>query len=165
MKTNLEIKKLQEALIYTKEAIGRLLGFTAKSILRVMVWWSGFWILVKGRRPRLYKKGPFREHFAQFRQNSARTLTVSSYIPGATSEFFIKNEAEGTVNYVGYSRDVNNKPRYECGCGDFKAMQPAFKAPACKHIYAVLMYQGFDSMAAAILKHKEEFAARSALGF
>lgn len=164
MKTNLEIKLLQDALIYTKQAFARIFGVLPQRIIRAQVWWSGYWIIIKGKRPRLYKKSLFEVHFAAFRKESARQLTISTYIPGATTKFYVKNDEKNTTNYVDYSRDAKNKPRYECGCHDFKAMQPAFKAPACKHVYAVLFYQGFETMAASIAQHRKEFEARSALG-
>lgn len=165
MKLNLEIIKLQEALIYTKAAFARVFGVQAKRVKRVMMFAIGFWVWVEGKRPRLYKKSIFLAHFANFRKESARALTIASYIPAATTEFFVKNEAEGTVKYVGYSRDqATNIPRYVCGCQDYLSMKEAFKAPACKHIYAVLFYQGFESMKASIDAHKKELDARSALG-
>jgi hypothetical protein len=164
MKTQLEIKELQDALIYTKEAFARIFGVQTKRIKRVMVWAVGYWVWVQGKRPRLYKKALFQTHFVNFRKESAKKLTIASYIPGATTEFFIKNEAEGTVSYVGYTRDAQNKPRYACGCGDFKALKEAFNAPACKHIYAVLGYQGYASIKDAIAQHQKEYDARLALG-
>lgn len=167
MKVNLEIKALQEALIYTKAAFARLFGVLPKRIRRVMVWAIGFWVWVEGKRPRLYKKGLFREHFARFRQQAARLLNVSQT---SSTEFWIKNPIEGTVQYVGYKVDSKGNPRYQCGCEDFAKMsalvegKPIFKAPACKHIYSVLFYQGFETIAQSKQQHKAEFEARVSLG-
>jgi len=160
MKPNLDIKEVQDAIIYTKEAIARVLGTLPRRLMKMQVWWSGIWILVKGKRPRLYKKSLFQNHFVNFRKANATSLTVSAT---SSTEFWIKNPEAGTVNYVGY-KVKDGKPRYECGCKDFQEMRPAFKAPACKHIYAVLAQQGFGSIKESIAQHKAEFDARSALG-
>lgn len=161
MKTNLEIKLLQDALIYTKQAFARIFGVLPNRVIRAQVWWSGYWIILKGKRPRLYKKSLFEVHFAAFRKEGAKKLVVSAT---SLSEFWVKNPEAGTVNYVGYT-EKNGKVRYECGCSDFQAMRPAFKNPACKHVYGVLFNQGFETMAASIAQHRKEFDARAALGF
>lgn len=161
MKTNLEIKQIQDALIYTKEAFARVFGVQVKRVRRVMIWAIGFWVWVEGKRPRLYKKSLFTVHFSNFRKESAKSLTISQT---SGSEFHVKNSEAGTVSYVGV-REKGDKVRYNCGCADFRGMATAFKNPACKHVYAVLNYQGFTSLKEAINTHKAEFDARSALGF
>jgi hypothetical protein len=160
MKTDLKIKELQDAIIYTKAAIARVLGTLPQRLMKMQVWWAGIWIWVKGKRPRLFKKSIFQTHFVEFRKSGAKNLTASATSP---TEYWIKNCGAGTVNYVGY-KVKDGKPRYECGCMDFLEMRPAFKAPACKHIYAVLSQQGFGSIKESIAQHKQEFDARSALG-
>lgn len=158
MKTNL--KQLQNALIYTKESIARVLGVTVKRIRRTMLWWAGFWIWVEGKRPRLYKKSLFAADFANFRQTSAKKLVV--LWQGATN-YRVTNLETATGNYV-TSNVIGGNVKYDCSCEDFKAMSAAFKAPACKHIYAVLGYQGFATLKEAIVKHQAEYDAKMAIG-
>ena len=173
MKSTLKrnIKALQNALIYTKEAIARLLGVTVKSITRTMVWWSGFWILIKGRSPRLYKKSLFDKHFANFRKQAATAYTViktsaNRYLVtpasppadnSATTEGGTEGGTEGdteTSCYNVWDRGRDNQVKYSCGCRDFVALSQAFKAPACKHIYAVLATQGFGTLKEALDANK-----------
>jgi hypothetical protein len=158
MKTTLkrDLKALQNALIYTKEAIARLLGVTVKSITRTMVWWSGFWILIKGRSPRLYKKSLFDKHFANFRKQAATNYTVSKTDSSTYKVTPIAQEppAEYTKSYLVLSAAPKGLLRYTCGCTDFKRLSEAFRAPACKHIYAVLATQGFGSLKEAIDSNK-----------
>ena len=158
MKTTLKPnrKALQNALIYTKEAIARLLGVTVKSITRTMVWWSGFWILIKGRSPRLYKKSLFDKHFANFRKQAATNYTV---VKTDSSTYKVTPIAEDPAteyrkSYLILSVAPKGLLKYTCGCTDFKMLSEAFKAPACKHIYAVLATQGFGSLKEAIDSNK-----------
>jgi hypothetical protein len=160
MKTNLEIKQVQDAIIYTKAAIARVLGTLPQAVMKMQVWWAGIWIWVKGKRPRLYKKSIFQNHFVEFRKVSAQNLKVYQ---NSSTEYLVKNVEAGTSKYVGY-RVKDGKPRYNCGCHDFQELATAFKAPACKHVYAVLFLQGFQSIKESIAQHAKESEARSALG-
>jgi len=150
------LKALQNALIYTKEAIARLLGVTVKSITRTMVWWSGFWILIKGKRPKLYKKALFQHHFSNFRKQAAKSYTV---IKTGNNVYQVTGNSEqtptgGTSSYLVLSITHDGMLKYTCGCRDYVSMSEAFKAPACKHIYAVLAMQGFGSLKEAIDSNK-----------
>ncbi len=168
MKTTLKNnrKALQNALIYTKEAISRLLGVTVKSIVRTMVWWSGFWILIKGRSPRLYKKSLFDKHFANFRKQAAKAYTVvktdnNTYrVINADQE----NPTEYTKSYLVLSAAPNGLLKYTCGCQDYRSLCDAFKSPACKHIYAVLATQGFGTLKEAIDANTAALDAKLAIG-
>lgn len=152
-------QQLQDALIYTKEAIARVLGVTVKRIRRTMLWWAGFWIWVDGKRPRLYKKTLFTADFANFRKGSASAYNVK-HIPNGgysnTELYTVTRKADAhlpesgfTAGYSVRSALVDGIPIYACGCYDYVESSKAFKAPACKHIYAVLFTQGFDSLKAA----------------
>ena len=158
MKTNLKVE-LQNALIYTKEAIARVLGVTVKRVRRTMLWWAGFWIWVDGKRPRLYKKSLFQADFANFRKGGASEYNVK-HIPNGgysnTELYTVRRKADAhlpesgfTMGYSVRSALVGGVPIYACGCFDYVESAKAFKAPACKHIYAVLFTQGFDSLKAA----------------
>lgn len=163
MKTKLQITQLQNDLIYSKAAFARVFGVLPKRIRRVMVWWIGFWVWVEGKRPRLYKKSIFQEHFALFRKNAAKNLTVNQT---NSTQFQVNNEEKSTNHVVSYKvNSVTGKPRYECDCEDFKNLNEAFKTPACKHIYSVLNSQGFASIAQSISAHVAEQSARAVLGF
>lgn len=158
MKTNLKVE-LQNALIYTKEAIARVLGVVVKRVRRTMLWATGFWIWIEGKRPRLYKRSLFTDNFVDFRKRNAREYNVK-HIPNggynATELYTVTRKAEAhlpksgfTAGYSVRSALVDGIPIYACGCLDYVESAKAFKAPACKHIYAVLFTQGFDSLKAA----------------
>lgn len=160
MKSNLDIKEVQDAIVYTKEAIARVLGTLPQRLMKMQVWWSGIWILLKGKRPRLYKKSIFQDHFVTFRKSNAKNLIV---LWQGACNYRVTNPEKATGNYV-TCKVTDGKVRYECSCKDFQELRPAFKAPACKHIYAVLAQQGFGSIKESIAQHKAEFEARSTLG-
>jgi hypothetical protein len=173
MKTKLEIKVLQDAMIYTKEAFARVFGVQTKRVRRVMVWAIGFWVWIEGKRPRLYKKSIFQNHFVNFRKESANKYKVVHFPNGgySNSELYRVERINDPANGTGYASSysvrttvIEGKPLYACGCADYVQMAEAFKAPACKHIYAVLSQQGFDSIRESIAQHKREFEARLALG-
>jgi len=168
MKTTLtpNRKALQDALIYTKEAIARLLGVTVKSITRTMVWWSGFWILIKGRSPRLYKKSLFDKHFANFRKQAATNYTVSKTDSSTYKVTPIAQDpaTEYRKSYLILSVAPKGLLKYTCGCQDYRTLSEAFKAPACKHIYAVLATQGFGSLKEAIDANTAALEAKLAIG-
>lgn len=158
MKTTLKLdrKALQDALIYTKEAISRLLGVTTKSIIAAMVWWSGFWILLKGKSPKLYKKSLFQHHFSNFRKQAAKSYTVAKTGNNVYKVTSIDEQTpnEATSSYLVRDNTRDGTLKYTCDCQDYSVMSKAFKEPACKHIYAVLATQGFGSLKEAIDSNK-----------
>lgn len=174
MKNDLKMK--QEALIYTKESVARVLGVTTKAIGRTMVWAIGFWIWIRGRRPRLYKKSLFEAEFANFRRNSSKHYSVS-YVPNYRKEdptqyrVAALNNSDLTYRVTDTST-ANGKSRLmKCECDDYLKMSQAFKAPVCKHGYAVLNYLGYTSLKEANNAHAnqhgytpQEVDARAALG-
>lgn len=171
MKTNL--KQLQNALIYTNASIARVLGFTAKRIRRTMVWWSGFWIWVEGKRPRLYKKSLFQADFADFRKAGAKEYSVKRTSADSSKECYsvTREIRRPGCSHTTSTHTVNIDlstiaPVYACECEDYTRSSVAFKAPACKHIYAVLNSQGFDSLKSAIDATVQKYAkiAREAIG-
>lgn len=149
MKTDLQIKR--EALIYTKESIARVLGVTVNRIGRMWVWAIGFWIWIKGRRPRLYKKSLFELDFVNFRRNGSKSYSIK-LIPnpfkGQPAEYYARNikdpkrvyKVTDTTTKDGTSRLM------QCQCEDFKKMAEAYKAPVCKHGYALLNHLGYQSL-------------------
>lgn len=171
MKTDL--KQLQNALIYTKESIARVLGVTANRVKRTMVWWAGFWIWIESKRPRLYKKSLFQADFANFRKDNAKHYSVKRTSADSHKEFY---NASCEVRRPGCSHITSTyrvsvdltaiAPAYACECEDYLRSATAFKAPACKHIYAVLNYQGFSSLKEAIDATVDRLtkAAKEAIG-
>lgn len=158
MKTN--YKQLQNALIYTKEAIARVLGIVPKRVMRTMVWAIGFWIWIKGKRPRLYKKSLFTASFAQVRKEKSKSYSVK-HIPNggySNTELYQVERKNDVAAGTGYSsiyqvrtKTVGVTPVYACGCEDYVKISEAFrKGGACKHIYAVLNYQGYSTLKEAI---------------
>ena len=154
MKTDLQIKR--EALIYTKESIARVLGVTVNRIGRMWVWAIGFWIWIKGRRPRLYKKSLFELDFVNFRRNGSKAYTVryrNNYRPsnrGTLNEYQVTSKTDASKSYTVSSEVVGVTAVFKCECSDFAKMSEAYKAPACKHIYALLSYMGYQSLKEAV---------------
>jgi hypothetical protein len=129
--------ELQDALLYTKAAIARLLGVRESKIVRTMVWWSGFWILIKGQSPRLYKKSIFKQHFPDSRRQQSQGLSVHFHGKG---KYTVKGSRAHEVFESVASKE------YICDCRDHQSIVAAFGKGACKHIYAVLGYQGFAKL-------------------
>lgn len=142
-------KELQARMIYTKAAIARLLGVTEARIVRTAIWWSGFWILIKGRSPRIYSKKLFRQHFADIRRKQSYGLGVECH--GRSGRYTVKGDL--THHAVQESGSA-----YTCDCRDYGAIVQAFGSGCCKHIYAVLGYQGFTSLADRITNYGKEEA-------
>lgn len=172
MKTSFK-KQLQDALIYTKESIARVLGVTVNRIKRTMVWWSGFWIWVKGKRPRLYKKALFQADFADFRKAGAKPYSVKLTSSDRHKKSYSVSKGVNrpgcsytTLNYRVNIDTTSMAPAYACECDDYLRSAKAFKAPACKHIYAVLNHQGFGSLKEAVSVSIDAAAktAREAIG-
>lgn len=171
-----DLKEIRNALIYTKEAIARVLGVTTNRIGRMMVWAIGFWIWIKGRRPRLYKKSLFEMDFVTFRRDSSQAYTVK-YIPNpykdAPNEYYVTHRGDPQKSYRVTDTTTNSGTSrlMLCQCEDFKAMSQVIKAPVCKHGYALLSYLGYQSLKdanAAWQRHygytPVELDARAALG-
>lgn len=174
MKTDLQIKR--EALIYTKESIARVLGVTVNRIGRMWVWAIGFWIWIKGRRPRLYKKSLFEMDFVNFRRNGSKSYTVK-YIPNAYKDALPQyrvtsnDNPNRTYRVTDTSTKDGTSRLMQCECEDYKKMAEAYKAPVCKHGYALLSYLGHNSLKeanASYAKHygytAKEADARACLG-
>lgn len=172
MKTSLKV--LRDLLVFTKEGIARVLGITVKSIARMMIWWSGIWILVKGKRPRLYKKSIFEKNFVDFRRaSSAKYTAVRAIAPktvigdaGVTNkvtEYYVGAGVTDNRYTVTVTPDRDGAPRYKCQCNDYEAIARVIKTGACKHIYAVLTTQNFSSLKDAMTAGRADYA-RAAIG-
>lgn len=174
MKTDLQIKR--EALIYTKESIARVLGVTVNRIGRMWVWAIGFWIWIKGRRPRLYKKSLFEMDFVNFRRNGSKGYTVqilANPYKNAPTEYYVKSTSDPDRAYrVTDTTTKDGASRLMlCQCEDYKKMAEAYKAPVCKHGYALLNHLGYQSLKEANIAYNKHYGytakeldARSALG-
>jgi hypothetical protein len=175
-----DLQELRNALVYTKESIARVLGVTVKAIGRMMVWAIGFWVWIRGRRPRLYKKSLFEMDFLTFRRNSSKAYSVKP-IPKIydhnLQEYYVTHDGNPKKVYKitdSYVKLATRTSRlFLCQCEDFKKMLEAYKAPVCKHGYALLSYLGYQTLGeanVAMMKHDArkytpaEQDARAALG-
>jgi hypothetical protein len=133
-----------EDYIYNKSAVARMLNVAQNAVTRIEKWpvnshskFSILFIIVKGRRPRFWKKLDFLCHFADWRRSQSKELVVDRLMPNV---FAVINEKKKS-KYV-----INIKPdSITCNCEDYKnQIKFLAKAGVCKHGYSVLKSLGFS---------------------
>lgn len=135
-----------EDYIYNKSAVARMLNVAQNAVTRIEKWpvnshskFSILFIIVKGRRPRFWKKLDFLCHFADWRRSQSKELVVDRLMPNV---FAVINEKKKS-KYV-----INIKPdSITCNCEDYKnQVKFLAKAGVCKHGYSVLKSLGFSKL-------------------
>lgn len=132
--------------IYSKAAIARMLKVSEKAVTRIEKWpvnchstFSILFIIVKGRRPRFWKKLDFLCHFADWRRSQSKELVVDRLMPAV---FAVINKKKQSKYVIKITPDSIN-----CTCEDYKNQIKFLpKAGACKHGYAVLKKMGFSRL-------------------
>lgn len=133
-----------EDYIYSKAAVARMLNVAQGAVTRLEKWplnsfdrCSILFVIVKGKRPRFWKKLDFLCHFADWRRSQSKELLVDRLMPNV---FAAINEKKGS-KYV-----VTIKPdSIICTCEDYKNQVKFLpKAGVCKHGYAVLKSLGIS---------------------
>ena len=150
-----------EDYIYNKSAVARMLKVAVTAVTRVEKWpinsfdkCSIIFVIVKGRRPRFWKKLDFLCHFADWRRSQSKELVVDRLMP---DKFAVINRKKNS-KYI-----VTIKPNsIICNCEDYKN-QIGFlaKAGACKHGYAVLKQLGTSHLSEYIKNNGYQQALES----
>lgn len=127
-------------LLYSKSAIARMECVNAEDVLRLEVWHSVVFVIIRGRRPKFYSKKAFKVHFVQLRQARAKALVATQNVFNPNI-FTVRNETKGTAYTVNFFTGG-----VVCECEDWKNQSQFFGLAACKHIYATLNQLNFSSL-------------------
>ncbi|MEK0184825.1 SWIM zinc finger family protein [Microcoleus anatoxicus] len=130
--------------IYSKAAVSRMLKVAKNAVTRIEKWpvnsfdkCSVLFVIVKGRRPRFWKKLDFLCHFADWRRSQSKELVVDRLMPNV---FATINKKKNSKYIVTIKPDSIN-----CTCEDYKnQVKFLSKAGVCKHGYAVLKQLGLS---------------------
>lgn len=132
--------------VYSKSAVARMLKISEKAVTRLEKWplnsfdkCSIIFVIVKGRRPRFWKKMDFLCHFADWRRSQSKELVVDRLMPNVFAAINQKKNSK----YI-----ITIKPEsINCNCEDYKNQTKFLpKAEVCKHGYAVLKKLGIDRL-------------------
>lgn len=119
-------------LLYSKSAIARMECVNAEDVLRLEVWRSVVFVIIRGRRPKFYSKKAFKVHFVELRQARAKALTATQNIFNPNI-YYVRNETKSTAYTVNFFTGGA-----VCECEDWQNQSKFFGLAACKHIYAAL---------------------------
>jgi hypothetical protein len=148
--------------IFNKATASRVLGIAGDLIKHVKEWVNCVFVIVKGKRPRFYKKFEYFCNFADWRRSQSKELVVDRLMPNI---FAVINEKKKSKYIVTISPD-----KVSCNCEDYKnQVKFLAKAGACKHGYAVLKSLGISKLSEyikgngfqqALDSYKKEHAAK-----
>jgi len=121
--------------IFNKATASRVLGIVTDLIKHVKEWTNCVFVIVKGKRPRFYKKFEYFCNFADWRRSQSKELVVDRLMPNI---FAVINEKKKS-KYITTIRPDS----VICNCEDYKNQVKFLKKPGvCKHGYAVLKSLG-----------------------
>lgn len=126
--------------IYSKAAAARILGVPEYAIAKFESWANGYFVQVRGQRPKLISRKVFKQHFADKRKKDSYSLCVAR-VEG--NHFRVVNPKKGTAYNVFVEDDG-----LDCECKDYfnqVTILPG-KRRCCKHGYAVLTWLGCDRL-------------------
>lgn len=130
---------LAEDFVFSQAAVARILGISVNLVKKVEVWTNCCFVIVKGRRPRFWKKLDFFCHFADWRRSQSKELLVDRLSP----EVFNVVNKKKQSNYLVKIKSSS----ISCNCEDYKNQIKFLpKAGVCKHGYAVLKSLGIDRL-------------------
>lgn len=121
-------------LIISMAAAARMLG---QQIKRFEIWAHVVFVIPATGRARFMSKRAFYQHFAEFRQQSARGLRV---LAQWGSQFEILNPGNGKIRNV----HITSDNRVFCGCEDYRNQIDFLGRGVCKHGYRALQALGFN---------------------
>jgi hypothetical protein len=121
--------------IFNKATASRVLGVATDLIKHVKEWVNCVFVIVKGKRPRFYKKSEYFCNFADWRRSQSKELVVDRLMPNI---FAVINEKKKS-KYITTIRPDS----ITCNCEDYKNQVKFLRKPGvCKHGYAVLRSLG-----------------------
>ena len=135
-----------EDYVYSKSAVARMLNVAQSLVTKVERWpvnkpWdcSIIFVMVKGKRPRFWKKLDFLCHFADWRRSQSKELVTDRLMPDV---FAVINEKKKSKYVVKIALDA-----IACTCEDYKNQVKFLRKPGvCKHGYAVLKSLGVTKL-------------------
>lgn len=128
-----------EDYVYSKSAVARMLNVAASLVVRVEKWANCAFVIVKGKRPRFWKKLDFLCHFGDWRRRQAKELVTDRLMPDV---FAVINEKKKSKYVVKIKSDA-----IVCTCEDYKNQVKFLRKPGvCKHGYAVLKSLGITKL-------------------
>lgn len=129
--TNLKGMTTFNSYIYSKAAATRILGTEVVNTVpdNKIVW---CW-LPKGQKAEMVSKIKFKEHFAEYRRQEGKKLSV---LPGLDNLYHVsKYRVEVFPDHL------------SCTCHDWKTQNAiGIKTPCCKHCYSVLYQMGYGKL-------------------
>jgi len=126
-----------EDYVYSKSAVARMLNVAASLVVRVEKWANCAFVIVKGKRPKFWKKADFLCHFADWRRHQAKELVTNRLM----ADVFAVINKKKSSKYVCTIRP----DKITCNCEDYKNQSKFLpKAGVCKHGYAVLKSLGVN---------------------
>jgi len=133
------MKKANLSYIYSRSAAQRMFNAEVKS---VQIYKNAIFVVFKegqGMRPRFVPKSVFKEHFAEYRKQSASQIYVAYTAQG----YFRAPSSNLQESYR-----IELYPEHlECSCSDWRTQEElGISKPTCKHCYAVLDYIGCNSL-------------------
>ena len=127
----------REQLIYSKTAASRMLNCLPHQV-SIEVWDKIILAKAKGRRPRFMSKRAFQQHFVEIRKQKA--LEVNLY--QQSDNEWLAHSPDGKTYH---KLEITNN-RIRCTCEDYRNQQQILGNACCKHIYSLLLQNGFDSL-------------------
>lgn len=125
-------------LIFSKAAASRILDISKNLIAGFKIFSRVCWVWVRGVRPTFISKIDFLKHFAEYRQEQAKSIPVSVW-PDMPNWF----KAEGSNDVYPVVLETSGP---ECACEDYKNQIILHGKGVCKHGYAVLKHLGYGSL-------------------
>jgi len=130
---------LAEDYVYSKSAVARMMNIASFLVVRVEKWANCAFVIIKGKRPRFWKKFDFLLHFADWRRSQSKELVVDRLMPDV---FAVINEKKKSKYVVKIKPDA-----IVCTCEDYKNQVKFLGKPGvCKHGYAVLKSLGVNKL-------------------
>ena len=128
-----------EDYVYSKSAVARMLNVAASLVVRVEKWANCAFVIIKGKRPRFWKKADFLCHFADWRRSQSKELVVDRLMPNV---FAVINQKKKS-KYIATIRPDT----IACNCKDYKnQVKFLAKVGVCKHGYAILKNLGINKL-------------------
>lgn len=132
--------------IYSISSVARMLGIPVKMVKRVEKWANCVFVIVKGRRPRFWKKSSFTNHFVEWRKKSSEDLITTRL---DLYSFQVKNPKNNNIHYL-----TAKSTTIECNCEDYSNQIKHIGKGCCKHGYACLNVLGFDRLSDYIKQYE-----------